>query len=299
MKPVSIAKDAFNRFLEHDGWAIASHIALSVLMSMFPFLLVVTAFAGVFGSQDLADEAGKLLLEAWPKEVAEPIAREVTTVLTSVRGDALTFGALFALYFSSSGVESLRIGLNRAYDEKEQRGFLVLRIESILFVLLGAAAILALAFLVVFWPTIIRLIVNYVPNFSPLWRTLIWSRLLIATSLIILALLFAHLFLPAGRRRLRTVLPGIIITLGLWLAGGIALGRYLDDFSYTYVTMYGGLATGMIALVFLYIAATMFLFGAELNAAIAREEVREALGPGVLPVEIRDGDADPFKPDQK
>ncbi|MGL4324160.1 MAG: YihY/virulence factor BrkB family protein [Beijerinckiaceae bacterium] len=277
MHPLRITKEAIDTFLDHDGWAIASHIALSLLMSMFPFLLVVTALAGVFGSRELADEAARILLEAWPKEVAVPIAREVTTVLTSVRGDALTIGALLALYFASSGVESLRIGLNRAYGEKEMRSFYVLRVESIFFVLLGAMAILAMAFLVVLWPAIIRNIVNYVPDFSPLWRTLIWSRLLIATGLIVLALLFAHLFLPAGKRGLQIVLPGVAITLGLWLAGGIAVGRYLDDFSYAYVTTYGGLATGMIALVFLYIAATMFLLGAELNAAIQRHLAIDAM----------------------
>ena len=114
LKPARVATQAFYAFLAHDGWAIASHIALSVLMSLFPFLIIVTALAGVFGTRDLADEAARLLLEAWPKEVASPIAREVGAVLTSVRGDALTIGALLALYFASSGVESLRIGLNRA-----------------------------------------------------------------------------------------------------------------------------------------------------------------------------------------
>src|SRR6516165_10967869 len=107
---MQIADDAFRRFLADDGWAIASHIALSTLMAMFPFLIVVTALAGFFfGSKELADEAGRILLEAWPKEVAGPIALNVTGVLTNTRADVLTFGSLFALYFASSGVESLRI----------------------------------------------------------------------------------------------------------------------------------------------------------------------------------------------
>ena len=111
-----------SQFLADDGWAIASHIALSTLMAMFPFLIVVTALAGFFfGSKELADEAAKILLETWPKQVAGPLGEDVTGVLTSLRGSALTFGAVFALYFASSGVESLRIGLNRAYDMKELR----------------------------------------------------------------------------------------------------------------------------------------------------------------------------------
>ena len=47
--------DAFYRFNADDGWAIASHIALSSLMAMFPFLILVTALAGFLDSKDLAD----------------------------------------------------------------------------------------------------------------------------------------------------------------------------------------------------------------------------------------------------
>ena len=56
--PLQIVVDAFRHFIADDGWAIASHIALSTLMAMFPFLIVVTALAGFFfGSKQLADEA--------------------------------------------------------------------------------------------------------------------------------------------------------------------------------------------------------------------------------------------------
>ena len=141
-RSVRLAADAFRHFIEDDGWAIASHIALSTLMALFPFLIVVTALAGFFfGSKELADEAARLLLEAWPKQVAAPIALDIAGVLTSTRGDVLTLGVLFALYFASSGVESLRIGLNRAYNMKEPRSWWLLRLELIVYVLVGAVAI--------------------------------------------------------------------------------------------------------------------------------------------------------------
>ena len=63
---------AFYRFNRGDGWAIASHIALSILMSVFPFVIVVTAIAGFIGSVDLANEVARLLFAAWPHEVAGP-----------------------------------------------------------------------------------------------------------------------------------------------------------------------------------------------------------------------------------
>ncbi len=91
-----VALDAFWQFNADDGWAIASHIALSTLMAMFPFFLLLTALAGTFGSQYLADEAANLLLEAWPEEVAGPISREIHNVLVGAHGQVLTVSAALA-----------------------------------------------------------------------------------------------------------------------------------------------------------------------------------------------------------
>ena len=147
-KWIAIPIDAYDRFLEDDGWAIASHIALSTLTSLFPFLIFATALGGFFGSQELADQAAEALLESWPQAVAKPIASEIHNVLTQSRGGLLTIGVVLALYFSSSGVEALRVGLNRAYGERERRSWYLLRLESVGYVLVGAFALLALAVLV-------------------------------------------------------------------------------------------------------------------------------------------------------
>jgi membrane protein len=266
----AIALDAFYRFLEDDGWAIASYIALSTLMALFPFLILVTALAAFLGSKNLADEVAHLLLEAWPQEVAAPIAREVHSVLTTTRGGVLTVSALFSVYFASSGVESLRIGLNRAYDATESRNWFLLRLESILYVLVGALALLALAFLIVLGPLLFATALKYAPWLAPLEATFTFVRFAVATSVITLALVVAHKWLAAGHRRLREIVPGILVTLAMWLAGGILFGRYLAEFASTYVTYYAGLASVMIALVFLYLTASIFMYGGELNSAICR-----------------------------
>jgi len=266
--------DAFLHFIADDGWAIASHIALSVLMAMFPFLIVVTALAGFIDSGNLADEVARLIVAAWPKEVAGPIAKEIHNVLTTARGGVLTIGAVLAVYFASSGIESLRIGLNRAYGLNEERRWWLLRLESIGYVLVSAVALLALAFLVVLGPLIFKAAAAYAPWIEPLEAHYNVARFGVGGFVLAVSLVILHMWLPAGRRRLGKVWPGIAATLMLWLACGFAFGRYLSSFSYTYVTYYGGLASAMIALVFLYYSAWIFVYGGELNAAIAR--VRDA-----------------------
>ena len=52
---------------------------------MFPFLIFVTALAGFFGSENLANEAVQILFQTWPEQVAKPLANEVHNVLTQPR----------------------------------------------------------------------------------------------------------------------------------------------------------------------------------------------------------------------
>ncbi len=264
------ATDAVNRFLLNDNWAIASDIALAILLSLFPFLIIVTAVASLLGSEELAREAADLILATWPKQVGEPLADEVMRVLTGQRRDLLTIGSVLALVFASNAVESIRIGLNRAYGVPEKRKWWQTRLESIGFVIVGTAVLLTLAFLIVLGPVIWRTVTTYLPDlgaFSSLVTTL---RLVIATLVIVGALTMAHFWLPAGWRRLRDIWPGILVTLIGWIAAGLGFGWYLDSFAGSYVSTYAGLATGMIALVFLYFTAVIFLFGGEVNAAIRR-----------------------------
>ena len=262
---------AYYKFLADDGWAIASHIALSALMSLFPFLILVTALAGfLFGSTQLADEVAGILLQMWPNEVATPIASEIRRVLLGARGDLLTIGVALAIYFASSGIESLRIGLNRAYGVIEGRSWWVLRLESIGYVLVAAVGLLVLSFLVVLAPLIFATAVRQVPLLEPLWFMFNFLRIAVASVVLIAALIIVHKWLPAGRRPILIVAPGIVVTLLLWLLAGELFGDYLARFAYTYVTYYAGLASAMIALVFLYVIATIFIFGGELNAAILR-----------------------------
>jgi len=259
---------AYDRMNADDGWAIASHIALSALMSMFPFFIVLTSIAGFFGTKEIADAVANLMLATWPKEVSNPIAVEIHNVLTTARSDLLTIGAAFAIYFASSGIESLRIGLNRAYSVNETRNWMLLRLESIGYVLVGAVAMLALGFLVVLGPLIFTTVVRHAPLFEALESKVTLARYGIATTVLVISLFLIHKWLPAGKRRLSEIVPGIVVTLLLWMICGVTFGKYLSDFAYTYVTYYAGLASAMIALVFLYFTSLIFVLGGEFNYAI-------------------------------
>jgi membrane protein len=275
------AIDASYRFDADDGWAIASHIALSALMALFPFLIVVTALAAVVGSQGLADEVARILFEAWPTEVAEPLAGAVHDVVVGSGSGTVTLGVVLAVFFASSGIESLRIGLNRAYGMVETRNWLILRLESIGYVIVAALALLALAFFIVLGPLIFATALKHATWLGPLENTVTFARFGIASIVLVSSLVIVHKWLPAGRRRISEIGPGILVTLALWLLAGTIFGRYLAEFAYTYVTYYAGLASAMIALVFLYYTSMIFVYGGEFNTAF--KKLREPTPPEEMP----------------
>jgi membrane protein len=127
---------------------------------------------------------------------------------------------------------------------------------------------LAFALLVVLGPLIWRRVIDVAPGLEPLSLTVALGRIGITAFLLAAVLVIAHKFVAAGPRPILSVLPGVVVTLVLWFLAGLGFGFYLDRFSTAYASTYGGLATAMVFLVFLYWLAAMFLFGGEINGTV-------------------------------
>ena len=261
--------DALRHFNTDDGWAMASHLAITALMALFPFLIFATTLASFLGAQAFSETAVHLVFDTWPEQIAAPISREVINVLTVQRTDLLTYGVLLAAFFASNGIEALRTSLNRAYRVSETRNFVYRRVQSLAFVLIATVGFLVISVMLVFAPLIARVALAKFEWIEPYMGTITLWRFVIASVVIVLGLFAVHIWLPAGKRRIVNIVPGILFTLIAWLAGSTIFAAYLDNFS-SYVTTYAGLASIMIAVVFLYIVSAIFILGGELNAAINR-----------------------------
>ncbi|WP_175478351.1 YihY/virulence factor BrkB family protein [Bauldia litoralis] len=263
--------DAVGHLTVDDGFAMASHVALSALMSVFPFLIFVAALAGFIGEADLAGRVAGLLFETWPQDVAEPIARDVSDVLTRQQSGLLTISVLVTIFLASNGVEAVRTALNRAYRVTDKRNYFLLRLQSVVFVIGGAFASLAVAFLGLLGPLLFDWLSTHFPAIEPYATTFDLVRFAVTGVMLALVLIGAHLWLPAGRPPALRLWPGIVITLALWLIATWAFGFYLQRFA-NYAAYYAGLASVVTAIFFMYLVALIMIFGAELNASLARTD---------------------------
>lgn len=271
-----IVSGAVRHFNNDDGWAMASHVALSSLMALFPFLIFATSLASFMGAHAFAETAVHLIFDTWPSRVADPISREVMDVLTVNRGGLLTISVAAAFFFASNGVEALRVALNRAYRVSDTRSIFFTRAQSLGFVLVATVLMMAISFLLVLAPLAETLLEKYVPAAGKLIALIKDWRLIIAAAVLLIGLIVSHKWLPAGQRSILSILPGIVVTFVLWIVGSMIFAAYLKTFA-NYFSTYAGLTSLMIALIFLYIIGAIFILGAELNASIlieAREDER-------------------------
>lgn len=266
------------RLVLHDGIEVAGSMAFSTLLALFPFLIFLIAFAAFFDVEGEAREAVQLAFGALPDQIASAISLPFKEALSIRSPQLLTLGAIVALWSASNGVESLRTGLNRAYDAHEERNILRRRLESLLVI----ASVVGLAVLLGYLTIVSTVLMTDLPDYAQeaagsVARNIL-TRYLAAGAALFTALCMAHLWLPGGRRRLYDVIPGVLVTTLLWLMLAAGFTAYLANFA-SYDAVYGGLGGIAAAMVFFYFTAILILFGAELNRALRQHFASHSVSP--------------------
>lgn len=260
-------RDAYTRFVRDDGLALAGNVAFCMILALFPFLIFLASLAGFVGDEAMAERAVDYLLSVAPEQLAKAISPEIHSLLTAARPDLLTLAVGFTVWTASGAVESVRVGLNRAYGYVEHRPYWLRFSQNVAFVLVGAAVLLVLSASVVLGPFLWGKLVIYFPVMNRFYG---WFYLLAyPVSLVLLSgsLVAAHLFLPAKRHRLSEIWPGILLTMAMWLATAFGYSYYLAHFS-TFISLYAGLSGIIIALTFLYLSGALLIWGGEINQVL-------------------------------
>ena len=263
-----LGTEAVRRLFADEAVPLAGNIAFRTVFSIFPFLIFLTTLAGFFGNAELAEELVNWLLGVAPANIVNPIAPEIRSILTVPRTGLLSISALLTIWSAMGGVDSLRVGLNRAYDVKETRSFHWLYLMSVLFIIGAAIVLLALALLIVLAPVMIAFIRSHAPGLQGVSDLFDALRLPLAIALLMLGLTAAHKILPARRPSFRELWPGVLLTMMVWIVLSLIYSRWLADFS-TFASTYSGLSGVFAAMFFLYLAALVFIFGGEVNRVLA------------------------------
>ena len=298
-----LAKRSVSEFLDDHCAQLAASMSYYVFFSLFPLAILVVSIAGVLLTDDsLREEVVDGLFELLPlqsgagkedlEQLIEPIADGRSAVgVISVLG----------LIWAATGMMSaLRFSLDSAWDLEFRRPFvrgklvdlgLVLGVGGLLTISIGATAVLQVGTDVS--DSVSDSLGPFGAEATGFFRlvTVLLPFLLTWTTFTII-----YKVVPSVTTRVRDVVAGALVGALLFEALKHGFAFYLRNFS-NYDAVYGSLGAAIALLFFVYLAACVLLFGAEIAAEWPRvmyghyddedDEAEEETGPTTLRERVR------------
>jgi membrane protein len=265
------------------GFTHAGNLAYLSLLALFPFFIVVAAVAGTLGRTDDGYRAVRAFLKTLPPEVVGLVAKPITDVIENrASGGLLTFGILVTLWTVTGFIETLRLIIREAYGTaggaapwRYRLGALALVFAA---VVLMIAALTAEVLLTGAETFVLKLMP---PGAEALGRGNLSQYL---PPLALFAALYATFFAltPKRYRVLRyPVWPGPLATTIVWIGTTRLMPFVLGQFG-AYSLTYGSLAGVIVTLLFFWIIGLGLVFGAHLNASLAKARQRRLKVPEIV-----------------
>jgi membrane protein len=259
-------KELISRVIDDEIDALAAQVTYYLLLSFFPFLLLLLS---IIGYSDLQSKDVLIYLsQIMPKDSFDLIYTTVIEVFDSTKGNLLPLSIMGLVWTGSSGFRAIIKGLNKAYDEKETRPYWIILSISILFMVGLALVITSAVALLVFGQMIGSAIASRfeVPNTFILGWDIIRYIVTLGGMIFIFASLY-H-FTPCRKLTWKEVVPGAIFTTLGWLISSLGFAYYVNNFNnYSYV--YGGIGAVIVLMLWLYLTSIIILVGGEINAQLA------------------------------
>jgi membrane protein len=254
---------------------LAAGVAFYAFLAMVPTLIALVMIYGLVTDDEAAvaeqvESFGSVL----PTEAEQLLTGQMESLVrTSDRalGIGLIVALLLALWSASSGINNLIKALNVAYDKEVTRSFVKSRllafgltIGAIFFMVLAVALVAAL-------PVVLDALD------MPGWvKALVqggrWLGLVVAV-LVALAVLY-RLGPDRDAPKFRWVSLGAVVATVLWVLGSLGFSIYVDNFG-SYGKTYGTLAGVVILLLWLWLSSYAALLGAEVNAEMEQQTIKD------------------------
>ncbi len=266
-------------FYESDNLTYAASIAYYALVSLFPFFLLAFGLLGR-ATADVDNRTAVLgfVLRYFPSQFDF-----ITTQLDAFRAGGLTIGVAgtIGLAWGALGVfGAITTAVNYAWGVKpeEARSFWHQKLVSFL-MLLVAGLMLLVALLLVSASQVVGAswfagVLAHFPGLDILRGVTVRFA---TTGLFILVVGLVYYFVPSASVRFRDVWVGAVVTGLLWKGALEGFSWYVRDMT-RFTRINGSIAVVVVFLLWVYVQAAIFLYGAEFTAAYAR--LRREQSPG-------------------
>lgn len=258
----------------------ASAISFNMFLALFPALIFLFTLIPFIPIENFQEVLLGLLHDVLPHKAWEAVDSTVTDIVTRPRGGLLSVGFVLALFFATSGIDSMISAFNSTYHTIESRGILMQRwVAIVLVVLLALLLIIAIAtitigtaFLTYLDGHDIIIIDNFIIDLIR------WVRWIVLIALTYFGISFVYYLGPAKKTPFKFFSAGSSLATLFMMLINVGFNFYANNLA-QYNALYGSIGTLLLVLLWIYFNAIIVLIGFELNASIlnARNNIKGIL----------------------
>lgn len=272
-----------NDVISHDGIEHAGYLSFLSIISLFPFMIFITAVTGFLGkiyingylNLDISSYFAGLIVDSDFAPFVNALLPRLFEITSSPPPSLMTFAALSIIWSASSIFEGMRTILNRAYRIHNPPPYLSRRILSVFefFFVVGVIILLQIFFSLI--PNLIEVITQgnlLIENRAVAYSLSLLERcyemsltthvLRIVVGMLIIN--YSYVYIPSVHQSFRDSLPGTLLVIGAFSLFRLIFQYYISTMPQINL-IYGSLGGMVIALLFFYFCSTIFIWGAEFN----------------------------------
>ena len=261
---IKFARDLNSEIADHNVYNGAAALAFYMILSIFPAAIIMLSLLPYLPIPDLNKAVLGLIGQVLPHQSAKLFTGVVNEVTSQRSGGLLSFGLLFLLWSSSSGLYAIMQQLNSTYEVKEGRPFWKVRGTALILMVLFFILVVGGFGLIVFGGMIQ----------SWFWRQIGWSkpdlvfftvfRWAIIALFLLSAFAIIYYFGPDVEHKFRFISPGSVFGVISLVIASLGFRFYVANFS-NYTATYGSLGALIVLQMWLYIVGLVILVGSEIN----------------------------------
>ena len=242
-------------FMANNATMLASALAYSSFFAIPAVLLVtVGVFTLVAGPDTITSLMGHLAT-VMPRQATDLLGSSLKNLDAHPASSIVmtVFGFVLAIWTTTGAMNAYMLAINLAYGRKDTRSFIRKRIVALEMVVAIGFAFVLVAVLLVFGPQIEKAISSHLD--AAAFATLL------------------YLGPDVQHRKWQFLTPGSLIAAAMWIAISGLFAVYTSMFG-SYNKTWGTLSAVIVMLTWLWLSSMALLYGAEVNAELARTRER-------------------------
>ena len=240
----------------------AAAMTYYLLFAMFPFFIFVTSLLGLLHLPTLTLDGQ--ITRFLPEDVVAFLNLAIEHITKSSNNALLTFGLVFSVWFPLRAVSNLMEAINDIYGEEKSGSH---SIRTAILTALTIVLIPAMLLLLLLGERVLGFVGEYIPISAEF--IIGWSRMrFVPMAAALLFMLSAvYFFSPSKIQKVRYILPGAILSMGVWMLFSLIFSYYVDHMG-RYSIIYGSIGVIIALLVWMDWSMIAMLMGAVFNVAL-------------------------------